>query len=130
MGNPCNIEENNQAYNDGLEAFRNAYNATGDVRKSLQYAINKVQEKYPNFNFDTNSFTDPLVKTLKEKGVVSSSFTFEKKEAKKRTTLTEEEKQARKEKRAEERKKTSEEKLVKSMAERVKKLNAEGKKRF
>lgn len=110
MGNPCNIQENNQAYNDGLEAFRNAYNATGDVRKSLQYAVNKVQEKYPNFNFDTNSFTDPLVKTLKEKGVVSKSFTFEKKETKK--------------------KEASEEKLVKSMAERVKKLNAEGKKRF
>lgn len=106
MANPCNIQQNNQAYNDGIKAFKDAYNASGDAKKSIAYALEQINKKHPNFEFDKDSFVNPLVGFLKEKGYVSNNFKYTGG------------------------KKQGKENKIKDAAEKIKKLNKEGKQKF
>lgn len=73
----CDIKTSGEAWNDGVDAFKKAFKQTGgDATKSINYAIGEVRSKYPNLDFDIKSFSDPITKTLKDKGLVKDSYKF------------------------------------------------------
>jgi len=74
---PCDIKTSGQAYNDGLDAFSKAFKSTGGKpTESIRFALNEIKSKHPNLNFDPNTFADPIINALKEKGLVSKSYKF------------------------------------------------------
>ena len=74
----CDIKESNKAWNDGVDAFYKAYVLSKGKRptEALKYAINEVKMKNPDFDFESKSFTDPIIASLKEKGKLSKSYSF------------------------------------------------------
>jgi hypothetical protein len=77
MAGPCDIKTSGKAWNDGLEAFKKAFKQTGGkTTESIIFAINEAKRTNPDFDFDSKTFVDPLVSSLKEKGIVGKSYTF------------------------------------------------------
>lgn len=74
---PCDIKSSAKAWNDGLEAFKKAFKQTGGkTTESLKFAINEVKSKNPDLNFDTDSFTDPIIQSLKDKKIIDEKYNF------------------------------------------------------
>ncbi len=78
----CDIKSSAKAWNDGLDAFKKAYKQTGGkVKPSIRFAIDEIHAKNPDIDFDVDSFVNPLVESLKEKGLIKQDFSYEKKKA-------------------------------------------------
>jgi len=74
---PCDIKSSAKAWNDGIDAFKKAFKQTdGKTTESIKFAIDEINKNNPDFKFDVNSFTDPLIKSLKEKDIIPKSYTF------------------------------------------------------
>jgi len=77
MVNPCDIKTSGKAWNDGVDAFKKAFKQTsGKPGPSLKFAVDEVNRLHPDLNMDPKSFTDPMIAYLKEKGLVSNSYTY------------------------------------------------------
>lgn len=74
----CNIKDSSKAWNDGVDAFYKAFlNSKGKrPTEALKFAISEAQRLNPEFEFDSNTLTDPIIADLKEMGKVSKSFKF------------------------------------------------------
>lgn len=80
----CDIKDSSQAWNDGVEAFKKAFLSTGGKpTESLNFAMREVNSKHPDFDFETQSFTNPIVSSLKGKGVIDESYQYKGKKEKK-----------------------------------------------
>lgn len=74
---PCDIKESGKAWNDGIDAFRKAFKQSGGkTTPSITFAVNEAKRLNPDLNFDVNSFVDPLVASLKEKGLVANTYKY------------------------------------------------------
>lgn len=77
MSVKCNIKASIEAWNHGVDSFQDAMLTTGgDMSKSLKYAISKVQEKYPDLDFEVESFTSPLIEAMKKEGIIPENYKF------------------------------------------------------
>ena len=77
----CDIKENNEAYNHGVNSLKEAFMLTGNATKSLRFAINEVQDKYPDLDFDHDSFVNPMVNLMKDKGLIKGDYEFKAKKS-------------------------------------------------
>lgn len=74
---PCSIKDSAEAWNDGIDAFKKAFKQTGGkTTESIRYAIEEVNKKYPDLNFDHKSFYDPLIKSLKKNELVDQNYQY------------------------------------------------------
>ena len=79
----CDIKDSVEAWNDGVDAFKKAFlNTGGKTTESLNYAMNHIQEKHPDFEFEPSSFTNPIVSSLKSKGLVDENYNYKGKKEK------------------------------------------------
>lgn len=81
----CNLKDQNEAFNSAVSSFKESYMVTGEMTKSLRYAIAETQKKYPDIDFEVSSLVDPIVSTMKEKGIVSENYFFSEKQKKSTT---------------------------------------------
>lgn len=76
---PCDIKDSNKAWNDGIDAFKKAFKQTGGkTTESIKFAVDEINKQNPDFKFDVDSFVNPLMKSLKEKSLVSPNYSFKK----------------------------------------------------
>lgn len=74
---PCSIKDSAEAWNDGIDAFKKAFKQTGgNTTESINYALEEINKKYPDFNFDPKSFHEPIIKSLKKSGKIPSSYSY------------------------------------------------------
>lgn len=77
MSAKCNIKTSAEAWNFGVDTFEKAYlSTTGKMSESLSYAISETQKKYPDLNFDVKSFTDPIIKYMKDSGEIPKNYSY------------------------------------------------------
>ena len=74
---PCDIKTSAKAWNDGVDAFKKAFQQTGGkTNESIKFAIDEINKNNPELNFDVKSFVDPLIASLKKNGVIAQSYNF------------------------------------------------------
>lgn len=77
MSGPCDIKSSGKAWNDGVDAFRKAFKQSGGkTTKAIAFALEEIRRLNPDFEFDNKSFIDPLIASLKEKGLIEKSYQF------------------------------------------------------
>jgi len=73
----CDLKTSSQAWNDGIDAFKKAFKLSGGkTTNSIKFALSEVQKLHPDLDFSQDSFVNPLVKSLKEKGVIDNNYEF------------------------------------------------------
>jgi len=73
----CDLKTSSQAWNDGIDAFKKAFKLSGGkTTNSIKFALSEVQRLNPDLDFSQDSFVNPLVKSLKEKGVIDNKYEF------------------------------------------------------
>lgn len=73
----CDIKESAKAWNDGIDAFEKAFKLNGGkATPAFNYAMDEVREKHPDVDFETSSFTDPIIEKLKASGVIAESYKY------------------------------------------------------
>lgn len=79
----CDVKQSSAAWNTGIDAFKKSFLLSGDTTKALRYAISEMQEQHPDIDFDPDSFINPLVSSLKQKGMIDKDYDFKKETDKK-----------------------------------------------
>lgn len=79
----CNLKDQNEAFNFAVSSFKDSFMVTNDMTKSLRYAISEVNNKYPDIDFEVSSLTDPIVSTMKNKGIIPDTYFFSENQRKK-----------------------------------------------
>lgn len=73
----CDIKDSAKAWNDGVEAFEKAFKLNGGkTTPALKFAMEEARAKNPGVDFESSSFTDPIVDQLKSAGLVADSYKF------------------------------------------------------
>ncbi len=73
----CDIKDSSEAWNTGVKAFKKAFLRTGGkTSKALQFAMNEVMDKHPDFDFEVKLFTEPIISTLKKDGVIDQDYQY------------------------------------------------------
>jgi len=73
----CDLKTSSQAWNDGIDAFKKAFKLSGGkTTNSIKFALSEVQKLQTDLDFSQDSFVNPLVKSLKEKGVIDNNYEF------------------------------------------------------
>lgn len=81
----CDIKTLDEAWNTGIEAFEKSFSVSNDATNALKYAISEINKKHPNADFEINSFTDPIVESMKAEGLLKNDYHFNR-ESKKKTS--------------------------------------------
>lgn len=77
MSNKCNIKDNIDALNHGLDSFEKAFKFTGgNTTKALKFALSEMKSEYPDIDFDPNTFTDHVSDIMKDAGLIPKSYKF------------------------------------------------------
>lgn len=86
----CDLKTVKLAFNDAVNSFRKAFVSSGGkaVDESLRFAIAETKSKYPDIDFDHESLTNPIIASLKKKGIVPENYEFGTKAAKNRRKNT------------------------------------------
>lgn len=73
----CDLKTSSQAWNDGIDAFKKAFKLSGGkTTPAIKFALSEIQKNHPDLDFDQDSFVNPLVNSLKEKGVIDGKYKF------------------------------------------------------
>jgi hypothetical protein len=72
----CDIKTVAEAWNAGIDSFESAFLLSDSPTKAIRFALSEIKEKYPDIDFSTESFTNPLIETLKANKIVSESYKF------------------------------------------------------
>jgi hypothetical protein len=86
----CDLKTSSQAWNDGIDAFKKAFKLSGGkTTNSIKFALSEVQKLHPDLDFSQDSFVNPLVKSLKEKGVIDNKYEFSTQKKSERVNVSE-----------------------------------------
>jgi hypothetical protein len=73
----CDLKNSSQAWNDGIDAFKKAFKLSGGkTTPAIKVALSEIQRLHPDIDFSHESFVNPLVNSLKEKGVINKDYEF------------------------------------------------------
>lgn len=76
----CDLKTSSRAWNDGIDAFKKQFKLSGGkATPAIKFALSEIQRLHPDMDFSHDSFINPLVNSLKEKGVIKEDYSFSEK---------------------------------------------------
>lgn len=73
----CNIKDNIDALNHGLDSFEKAFKYTGGkMTDALKFALSEIKNQYPELDIDSKTFTDHVSDIMKEADLIPKSYEF------------------------------------------------------